>query len=88
MELKDYVRIVRKRWWVVVATFAATTLLTIVFVSAQPSVYESKATLVVQPSTSISDDAVRAIDILSRRVEITTTYANIAESRLIKDRAI
>ena len=88
MELKDYVRIVRKRWWIVVATFAATTILTVVFVDAQPSVYESKATLVVQPSTSISDDAVRAIDILSRRVEITTTYANIAESRLIKDRAI
>jgi capsular polysaccharide biosynthesis protein len=88
MELKDYVRIVRKRWWVVAATFAVTTILTLIFVNSQPSIYESKATLVVRPRTSISEDAVRAIDILSRRVEITSTYANIARSRLIKDRAI
>ncbi len=88
MELKDYVRIVRKRWWLVAATFVATTILTLIFVNGQPSVYESSTTLVVRPRTTISEDAVRAIDTLSRRVEITTTYASIARSRLIKDRAI
>ena len=88
MELKDYVRIVRKRWWLVAATFVATTILTLIFVNGQPSVYESSTTLVVRPRTSISEDAVRAIDTLSRRVEITTTYASIARSQLIKDRAI
>ena len=88
MEMKDYVQFVRKRWWLVAATFTATTILTLIFVNAQPSIYESNATLVVRPRTSISEDAVRAIDILSSRVEITSTYANIARSRLIRDRAI
>lgn len=88
MEPKDYVRVVRKRWWLVAATFVATTILTLIFVNSQPSIYESSTTLVVRPRTSISEDAVRAIDTLSRRVEITTTYASIARSRLIKDRAI
>jgi capsular polysaccharide biosynthesis protein/GGDEF domain-containing protein len=88
MELKDYVQIVRKRWWLVAATFVATTILTLLFVNAQPWIYESTTTLVVRPRTSISEDAVRAIDILSRRVEITSTYSNIARSRLIRDRAI
>jgi diguanylate cyclase (GGDEF)-like protein len=37
---------------------------------------------------AVSDDIVRALDIVSRRVEINTTFAEVATSRLIKRQAI
>lgn len=69
--------------WLV--TFSAT----IVFTNNQPRIYEAKATFVMRPHSSfiIDEDIVRAVDTLSRRVEINTTYAEVANSKLIRNLA-
>jgi diguanylate cyclase (GGDEF)-like protein len=91
MEIKQYLRILIKRWWIIVAAVVATVIPTLVLVSRQPAVYESKATFVIRPRSSFAaneEEFVKAIDTLSRRVEINTTFAEVADSRLIKQRAL
>ena len=87
MELHHYLRIVRKRWPFVVIGFLLTTALTFVFVNRQPSIYESKATFVIRARTLNSADGVKAIDALTRGVEISSTFATVARSELIRERA-
>lgn len=69
--------------WLV--TFSAT----IVFTNNQPRIYEAKATFVMKPHSSFigDEDIVKAVDTLSRRVEINTTYAEVANSKLIRNLA-
>lgn len=91
MELKLYLNILKKRWWIVVASFLVTLIPTIMFVLQQPWIYESKASFVIRPRSSFAaneEEFVKAIDTLSRRVEINTTFAEVADSSLIKQRAL
>ncbi len=91
MELKLYLRILMRKWWIVLAATLFTLLITFFFVSRQPSVYEAKTTFVIRPRSSFSANAeefVKAVDTLSRRIEINSTYAEVADSDLIKERAI
>jgi diguanylate cyclase (GGDEF)-like protein len=91
MELKAYLRILRRWWWVlalsIVVTFSAST----VWTSRQPLVYETKSTFVIRPRAAeviVADEFVRTLDMLSRRVEINTTFAEVANSKLIRRLAI
>ena len=91
MELKMYFRILLKRWWIIPLTFIFTLIPTYIFVSGQPWVYESEATFVIRPRTSVAvndDEIVKALDTVSRRVEIITTFAEVSSSSLIKQRAV
>src|SRR5690606_34429203 len=91
MELKIYLHILIKMWWVVVLILCITLIATISFTMNQPRIYESRATFVVRPQTSVAtdrDELARAVDTLSRRTEINTTYAEVAQSKLIRQRAI
>ena len=87
MEVATYSEIIKKRWWLVAIGMAATVAFTALFVSFQPSVFESSGTYVVRPRTADVGDAARAIDTLVRGVEINSTFANIASSKLIKSQA-
>lgn len=92
MELKLYLRMIMAKWWLILAAFVITLIPTIVLVNRQPWVYESDTTFVIRPRASISGEGdeqfVDAVDTLSRRVEINTTFAEVASSSLIKQRAI
>ena len=91
MELKAYLQILMKMWWVIVLIFFITLLATFIFTRNQPELYESSATFVVRPlasSTVERNELATMIDTLSRRVEINTTYAEIAKSNLIRKGAI
>jgi len=90
MEIRRYLGILRKYWWILLAAFSLTLISTLIFVSRQPWIYESRTTSVMRPYTSIAggDEAIRVVDTLSRRVEISTTYAEIANSELIKEQSI
>jgi diguanylate cyclase (GGDEF)-like protein len=91
MELKAYWRILRRRWWLVLLGFAAVFGLTWVLSSRQPPIYEASTTFVIRPrasESSVGEEFVRALDIVSRRVEINTTFAEVATSRLIKKQAV
>jgi diguanylate cyclase (GGDEF)-like protein len=96
MELKIYWRMVKKWWWLIVMTVLIVVGATYALTSRQRPVYETSATFVIRPRLSPtsgteaerSDDFVRALDMVSRRVEINTTFAEVATSRLIKQEAI
>jgi capsular polysaccharide biosynthesis protein len=87
METAAYFQIIKKRWRLVAIGMVATVAFTALFVSFQPSVFESSGTYVVRPRTANVDDAARAIDTLVRGVEINSTFASIASSKLIMSRA-
>ena len=91
MELKAYWRILRRRWWLVLFGFAVVFGLTWILTGRQPPVYETSTTFVIRPrasENSVGEEFVRALDIVSRRVEINTTFAEVATSRLIKRQSI
>lgn len=90
VELKNYLRIVAGKWWLVLITFVSAVAFTYVFTDNQPLVYRAVSTFVMRPRTSLvlaDDEVVRMVDTLSRRVEINTTYAEVAESKHIKNLA-
>jgi diguanylate cyclase (GGDEF)-like protein len=86
MELKAYLRTLASHWWVVLAVFVMTYAATLVQTFREPPVYQGRATYIVKlNSTYMNDkDLASAVDILSRRTEIATTYTIVANSRLIK----
>lgn len=89
MELKTYFRILLRKWWIVLPAFLVTFTSTVVFTFTQVPVYQTTATFLVTPNTSLGDvkSFVNGLDILSRRPEIATTYAEVANSRSIKNQA-
>lgn len=91
MELKLYLRILLRKWWLVAAAVILTVIPTYLYVNQQPWIYEARATFVIRPRTSFEGDSegfVKAIDTLSNRVAINTTFAQVASSRLIKAQAM
>ncbi len=86
MELKAYLRILRRKWWIVVPIFLVTLGLTILLTYSQPSIYQAVGTLIVRPGPEFTDarSQVTALDTLSNRAQIVATYAEIANSRLIR----
>ena len=49
MELRRYLEVSLRWWWVVVLAVVATTAVTVATVSSQAETYESTATFVVRP---------------------------------------
>lgn len=91
MELKIYLRIILKHWWIILGAFVFTLIPTYLFVNSQPWVYETEASFVIRPRPNVdvdNNDMVDALDTISRRVEINTTFAEVSSSSLIKQRAI
>jgi capsular polysaccharide biosynthesis protein len=90
MELKIYYKSIIRNWWMVALAFLLTLAATWLFLNRQTPIYEAQATFVMRPRASIvvEEDLVRAVETLSRRIEINTTYAEIASSKLIRNRAI
>lgn len=90
MELKVYLNILFKKWWIVLPTFLITLTAGIIMTYSQPSIYSATATYVVAPSSSFSDvrSFANGLDMLGRRTEIAMTFADIASSRRIKQLAM
>jgi capsular polysaccharide biosynthesis protein len=87
VELKRYMRAIMRRWWIVVGV-ALVTVLALSLLWPQSSSYETSGTFVVRPRSLAGDDPVRATEALNRGVEINATYARIARSEAVKDRAL
>ena len=78
------------KWWLLFFPLLLALILGILILIFYPSIYESKATYVIRPRSNLSDgeDFVRALDTLIGRVEINETFAEIAESKLVRNSAI
>lgn len=89
MELKVYLNILLKKWWIVLPTFLVTLTAGIIFTYMQTPVYSATASYVVVPSSSFGtgENFAGGLDLLSRREQIATTFSEIASSRRIKDEA-
>ncbi|MAT97537.1 MAG: hypothetical protein CL608_10380 [Anaerolineaceae bacterium] len=91
MELKIYLQIIQKYWWLILGAFVLTLIPTYLFVNSQPWIYETEATFVIRPRSGLAandDEIVDALDTISRRVEINTTFAEVSSSSWIKQQAI
>ncbi|UCG25950.1 MAG: hypothetical protein JSW55_08195, partial [Chloroflexota bacterium] len=90
MEVKEYIKVIIKNWRILLACVAVTVVATLLFTIRQPRIYESLATFVIRPHSSliVQDDFVSTLETLSRRVEINNTFAEVANSKLIKDKAV
>jgi diguanylate cyclase (GGDEF)-like protein len=86
MELKVYLRTLIRKGWIVLITFTITYAATLILTFTQTPVYRARSTYVLKLNASIGNDKelASAVDILSRRTEIATTYTTVANSRLIR----
>jgi polysaccharide biosynthesis transport protein len=87
VELRRYLEVTRRWWWLVTLALIATAAVTVSSVAAQAPTYQSSATFLVRPRSDNASEDARAFDALIRGVTINTTYASIARSDLIRDRA-
>jgi diguanylate cyclase (GGDEF)-like protein len=90
MTIKDYMQIFLKRWWLLALSFGVVLGATYIWTAQQTPVYESHATFVIRPrsDTFLGNDYIRALDTISNRSEINSTFAEVASSKLVKSRAI
>jgi diguanylate cyclase (GGDEF)-like protein len=86
MELRAYLRTLISKWWILLVVFLITYSATLAFTFTQKPVYQGRATYVVKLNSTFSNDKdlASAVDILSRRTEIATTYTIVANSRQLK----
>jgi diguanylate cyclase (GGDEF)-like protein len=86
MELKIYLRILLRKWWIVLPAFLITFTATAVLTFNQAPTYRATATFIVTPNGSFEDarSFLSGLEVLSRRTEIASTYAEVAASRLIR----
>jgi len=89
MEIKLWLRAFLNRWWIILPVFLITVIATVIFTQRERPVYQSKATFVATLNSDNPDETsvASALDILSRRAEIASTYSEVAVSRRIKDLA-
>ncbi|MDM8528964.1 diguanylate cyclase [Anaerolineales bacterium HSG24] len=84
MELKIYLRILLRKWWIVFLSFLITFVVAAYYSYIQPPVYEAFATFLVVPKTAEIRTDISIYSLLSSRSEIPSTYAAIAASNAIK----
>jgi diguanylate cyclase (GGDEF)-like protein len=83
MEVKRYIVIVLRRWWLVLIASIVVFAATAVFTFSRPPQYEVKVRLIVSPTAGISVDLDRqraSLGTLSDKPTIVNTYAEITQS--------
>jgi diguanylate cyclase (GGDEF)-like protein len=90
MELKVYLQVLRKKWWIALSIFLITLTAGIAFTYTRVPQYTATTTYVVVPSTAFGNiqSFASGLDMLGRRQEIASTFAEIASSRSIKKLAM
>ncbi len=89
MELKNYLSIMLKKWWVVVPIFLITLTTAIFMTYTRVPIYSTTASFVGAPISSLGDakDITSGLSILSNREQILITYTEVASSRRLKELA-
>lgn len=85
MELKRYLQVILKGWWLVLPAILISISSALVFTYSQTPTYSTVATFVVSPSASLStlSEVFRGLDSLSKREGIMSTYVEIATSSTV-----
>jgi len=90
LPITNFLRQFHWRWYLFIFPLLITVLLTYVLTSRMTKIYETSSTYVIRPRSELilDDEFVKALDTVSRRIEINTTFAEVAKSDVIKDAAI
>lgn len=90
MDLNSFIHSLIRRWRLVAIIWASIIVICIIYVLLLPTLYQSHGTFIIRPISTITlgEELVNAIDTLSRRVEINSTFAEIASSRNVKEKVI
>ena len=89
MELKAYLWVLLRKWWIILPAFLITVTTTVVLTFTPTPAYVATATFVVAPSSSFENinSLMNGLEVLSRRGEIASTYAEVIVSRLVRQDA-
>lgn len=89
MELKIYLRILLRHWWIVVSVFLITVAFTTLFTLSQTPVFSATGTYIVSPSSSSLDarGVLSGLDSLGGKSLVANTYVEIATSDVIRQEA-
>lgn len=88
MDRRQYWAVIRHHWFLFLLGTALTASLAAWGAYRADDVYEASGTFLVRPRATASADAMRAIDILNRSMDVGSTYAFIARSDLVAERAL
>jgi capsular polysaccharide biosynthesis protein len=86
MEIRSYLRIIIRKLWIILPIVILTVGATVIYTSRQQPVYTARTTFVARLNQEFIDNKgnASALDVLSRRTEIATTFSEVAKSRRIK----
>jgi capsular polysaccharide biosynthesis protein len=89
MELREYLRILLKNWWIVVPLTLIALTTTLFFSYEQTPVYEATATYVTKLDKALSSvgDSIYGLDILAGRDRIFSTYCEVMVSDAVRQDA-
>lgn len=87
MELREYLRIIIRRWWVILPLTVIAMTIALLASYAQTPVYEATMTYVVTLDSS-GQDAIFAMDTLAGRQSIPVTYCEVMSSATVRRQAI
>ena len=90
MEIRAYLRILKRRWWVLLICLGITVAASLAFSLSQPAVYGTTTTYIIRPrtATGAQEDFVKTLDMVSRNSEISSTFSEVANSKYIRQAAI
>lgn len=88
MELLEYLSIIKKRLWMILAiTILCTAASSAVSIFVMDKIYEGKVTLIIGRNQSIETEKVRYDDILMYQ-KLVKTYGELVKSRLVVDETL
>jgi capsular polysaccharide biosynthesis protein len=89
MELKIFLRLLLKRWWIVLSSVLVTVAGTLIFTYFQTRVYSASVTYVVSPSSEVLNGTnfLSGLSVLGGQPTVANTYASIASSETVKQKA-
>jgi capsular polysaccharide biosynthesis protein len=89
MEIKIFLRLLLKRWWIMAAILVITVASTFVLTELQVPTYSANATFVVSPSADILNGTgiISGLSVLGGQPAVCNTYAAIAASSAVKLKA-
>ncbi|MGH2828920.1 MAG: Wzz/FepE/Etk N-terminal domain-containing protein, partial [Actinomycetota bacterium] len=83
MELRDYLKIIRRRRWLIAITFAACAGLALLYSSSRAPVFETSAKVFIGPRTVERSDISNVLEELTFSREFIASYAELLRSRTI-----
>lgn len=89
MELRNYVQILFKRWWLILPLTLIALTAGMIFSFSRPPIYESVSTYVTtfKGQTGVGD-TIYALDTLTQRERVFATYCQVMMSQSVFDKAI